>query len=336
MKKFKILSLDGGGVRGYLTTIILLNIEKVLNRDKKEYLPLGKYFDLIAGTSTGAIIAGLLAIGKSAKEIKKIYEENIKKIFSDKMKNFNINIKGIPIYGRAKYKKDNLEEMAKKYFGDKTFSKKDLVTNLLISTVDITTAKPRFYKSDYFSRNVGRKDEKLKDAIVASASAPAFFPVAKELEYSSYLVDGGVSVNNPSLVALIDGLEICKQNSIENKNIVLLSIGTGEMCEMPYNVEKLENTQIGWISENKAIIEILMTSQSKLAEFQTKFLCNTLEIKYKRINPKLGQKIALDEYKKIDILKNLGDIYKEDEKWILENLNVKNNSQNYNYYLQIF
>ena len=314
MKRFKILSLDGGGVRGYLTTIILSNIEIVLNRNKKEFLSLGKYFDLIAGTSTGAIIAGLLAIGKSAREIKQIYEENIKEIFSDDMKNFKLN------FFKSQYKKDNLEKMAEQYFKDKTFSKKDLITNLLISTVDLTTAKPRFYKSDYFSRSEGRKAEKLKDVIVASASAPAFFPVAKELEYSSYLFDGGVVANNPSLVALIDGLEICKQNGIENKNIVLLSVGTGQICEMPYDVKKLEYTQIGWISENKAIIELLMTSQSKLAEFQTKFLCDTLEIKYKRINPKLGQKIALDDYKKINILKNLGDIYKEDENWILGNL----------------
>jgi len=325
MKKFKILSLDGGGVRGYLTAIILSNIETLLNKGKKDSITLGEYFDLIVGTSTGAIIAGLLAIGKSAEEIKQIYEGNIKEIFSNDMRNFEINIKGLPISCSAKYKKDNLERMAELYFGNKTFSKEDLVTNLLITTVDLTTAKPRFYKSGYFSRNEGRKTEKLKDVIVASASAPAFFPVAKELEYSSYLVDGGVVSNNPSLVALIDGLEICKRDNIKNEDIVLLSVGTGKVCEMPYDVEKLEDTQIGWISENKAIIELLMTSQSKLTEFQTKFLCDTLGIKYKRINPELGQKIALDEYRKINILKNLGDIYKEDEKWILENLKEVNN-----------
>jgi len=319
MKKFKILSLDGGGVRGYLTAIILSNIETLLNKGKKDSITLGEYFDLIVGTSTGAIIAGLLAIGKSAKEIKQIYEDNIKEIFSDDMRNFKLNI------FKSQYKKDNLERMAKQYFKDKTFSKKDLVTNLLITTVDLTTAKPRFYKSDYFSRNEGRKAEKLKDAIVASASAPAFFPVAKELEHSSYLVDGGVVSNNPSLVALIDGLEICKRDNIKNEDIVLLSVGTGKVCEIPYDVEKLEDTQIGWISENKAIIELLMTSQSKLTEFQTKFLCDTLGIKYKRINPELGQKIALDEYRKINILKNLGDIYKKDEEWILENLKEINN-----------
>lgn len=60
--KIKALSLDGGGARGYLTVLILANIEKYINHGKSEYKPVGKYFDLIAGTSTGVIIAGLLAI----------------------------------------------------------------------------------------------------------------------------------------------------------------------------------------------------------------------------------------------------------------------------------
>ena len=85
-QKMKILSLDGGGVRGYLTAMILENVEKQLNLRDGTNKPLGGYFDLIAGTSTGAIIAGLLAIGKSASEVRKIYEDDIKDIFSNEMK----------------------------------------------------------------------------------------------------------------------------------------------------------------------------------------------------------------------------------------------------------
>lgn len=85
-QKMKILSLDGGGVRGYLTAMILENVEKQLNLRDRSNKPLGEYFDLIAGTSTGAIIAGLLAIGKNASEVRKIYEDDIKEIFSNEMK----------------------------------------------------------------------------------------------------------------------------------------------------------------------------------------------------------------------------------------------------------
>ena len=142
MRSLKVLSLDGGGVRGYLTASVLANIEKYLNDGKSEYIPLGKYFDLIAETSTGAIIAGLLAIGETAVRIKEIYEKDMAFIFSDEMKNSKLNI------WSSKYKKTNLEEKAKEYFGETTFARKDLVSNLLVTTVDITTAKPRFYKSD--------------------------------------------------------------------------------------------------------------------------------------------------------------------------------------------
>jgi len=317
MKTIKTLSLDGGGVRGYLTISILANIEIILNQDTKEYIPLGKYFDLIAGTSTGAIIAGLLAIGKSAVKVKNIYEKDMAFIFSDEMKNNKLNV------WKSKYKKDNLIAKAKEYFGETTFTRKDLVTNLLITTVDITTAKPRFYKSDYFPKNITRVEEKLSDAIVASASAPVYFPISKDMEYSSYLVDGGVVANNPSLVALIDAIRIKKEK--EYDKVVLLSVGTGQVCEMPYDIEKLEDTQIGWITNNKAIIELLMNSQSKLAEYQTKFLAEELDVVYKRLNPSLGVSVALDDVAKIKVLKNLADIYEDDIKWIIKYIKGEGN-----------
>lgn len=310
MKSLKVLSLDGGGVRGYLTASILANIEKYLNDGKSEYIPLGKYFDLISGTSTGAIIAGLLAKGVTAVKVKEIYEKDMAFIFSDEMKNSKLKI------WSSKYKKTNLEGKAKEYFGETTFARKDLVTNLLVTTVDITTAKPRFYKSDYFTKNSTRVDELLADAIVASASAPAYFPLSKEIEYSSYLVDGGVVANNPSLVALIDGIKLQKQDNYDNT--ILLSVGTGRVCEMPYDVQKIEDTQLGWISNNKAIIELLMNSQSKLAEFQTEFLANELGVEYKRLNPDLGQKVGLDEVAKIKVLKNLADLCEVDREWIMK------------------
>lgn len=312
MDSLKVLSLDGGGVRGYLTACILANIEKYLNDGKSDYTPLGKYFDLIAGTSTGAIIAGLLAVGKSAVKVKEIYEKDMAFIFSEEMKNSKLNI------WSSKYKKTNLEAKAKEYFGELTFARKDLVTNLLVTTVDATTAKPRFYKSDYFAKNSTRADEKLADAIVASASAPAYFPLSKEIEYSSYLVDGGVVANNPSLVALIDAIKLQKQDGYDK--VALLSVGTGLVCEMPYDVEKLEDTQLGWITNSKAIIEILMNSQSKLAEFQTEFLANELGVEYKRLNPSLGVKVGLDEVAKIKVLKNLADLNEADREWVMKNI----------------
>lgn len=346
-KKFRILSLDGGGVRGYLTTLILENIEKQLHFQDKTQKPLGKYFDLIAGTSTGAIIGGLLAIGKSAKEIRVIYERDIKEIFSNDMKR-----EGKELFLKAKYKKDNLKIKASEYFGDRTFD--DVITPLLVTSVDITTMTPRFYKSAYSTKNITRVDEKLSSAIVASASAPAFFPIEESLQHSTNLIDGGIVANNPSLVALIDAFSFEKKPKAED--IILLSVGTGKANEVPYDIDSLKDGSTDWLIQinNQGIekhlgkknflkycrdivyskiglreeeiqtinplIEILMNSQSSLAEFQTKFLMNQYQAIYKRINPNLGVKIQLDEADKIEILKNLADLDEDTTIWVLENL----------------
>jgi len=295
----KILSLDGGGVRGYLTIMILEKIEKHLNNNDGTKKPLGEYFDLIAGTSTGAIIGGLLAIGKRAEEVRKLYENDIKEIFSDDMRR-----KSSDILSKAKYDKSALRAKAvsEEYFGDKTFE--NVKTHLLVTTVDITTMTPRFYKSAYNKKNIPRSDEKLADAILASASAPAYFPIEERLKYSSNLIDGGIVANNPSLVAMIDAFTFEKKP--KHEDIILLSIGTGKICEIPYEIEPLKDASADWllqINQSKIIqlmnfrtivklctswilskfgfkstitnthgtaplIEILMSSQSTLVEHQ--------------------------------------------------------------------
>lgn len=311
----KILSLDGGGVRGYLTAMILENIEKQLNNRDDSNRPLGEYFDLIAGTSTGAIIGGLLSIGKSAKDVKNIYENDIKEIFSSEMKRAKIKT-----FFYTKYKKDKLKEKANEYFQDLTFL--DVKTHLLVTSVDITTMTPRFYKSAYHKKNIPRADELLSSAILASASAPAYFPVEENLKYSSNLIDGGIVANNPSLVALIDSFDF--EEHLNKDDIVLLSIGTGKASEIPYEIEQLKDTTIKWLRQNGSLplIEIIMNSQSVLAEFQTSFLMEKLVCKeqYKRINPSLGVKIELDDAQRIDILKNIADLDQDNTNWLLKYL----------------
>lgn len=322
-KKMKILSLDGGGVRGYLTAMILENVEKQLNLRDGTNKPLGEYFDLIAGTSTGAIIAGLLAIGKSASQVRKIYEDDIKEIFSDEMKNYKcLDFFPFNIF-KTKYKQNKLVERAEHHFKNLTFEfGKDIQTHLLITSVDITTMTPRFHKSAYNHKNKPREDELLSNAIIASASAPSYFPVKEKLIYSSNLIDGGIVANNPSLVALIDSFSFTEH---ENKDdVVLLSVGTGKISEIPYDIESLKDTSVKWLIQNgsKPLIEILMNSQVALAEFQTNFLMEKIGCKnqYERINPSLGVKIQLDDANKIDLLKNLADLDQAKTTWVLNNL----------------
>lgn len=310
-QKIKVLSLDGGGVKGYLTAKILFNIETLLNQENNENINIGQRFDLIVGTSTGGIIACALSIGKSAKEIFELYETLIPKIFTPKSRGFF----------KAKYSNKALKEELEGILENKTL--KDVKTKLCITSVDVENSSPRFHKSDYFDRNAPRQDEKLIDLALATSAAPTYFPLI-DAKHSTNLTDGGVVANNPSLVALIDAMQLA--NNIED--ISLLSIGTGEQCHMPYDVEKLKNSgKIRWMfgsKKNKTInifpngsplLELLMESQSKLAHFQAGFL---LKERYLRINPKLSISIELDDKDKIDSLKNLADVNKDDLDKIME------------------
>lgn len=304
-KKFKILSLDGGGVRGYLSAKILCNIEKLLNEEDSLNINIGQRFDLITGTSTGGIIALALAKGLSAKEIFELYENLIPKVFS------TTHSKGL--YS-SKYSDSILKKELQKIFKDETLD--DLVTDVCITSMSLQNASPRFHKTKYFERNSIRVDEKLIDIALSTSAAPTYFPT-QDTKHSSSLIDGGVCANNPSLVGLIDALEL---NNRDFNNIRLLSIGTGEQCHMPYSLDKLEDAgKLNWIAQFKGtpilsevgspLIETLMNSQSVLTHHQVNFLLNYDEDKrYIRINPKLDIPMDLDDATKINNLKNLADI----------------------------
>lgn len=327
-KKFKILSLDGGGVRGYLSIKILENIERHLNHKAGNELPLGKRFDLIVGTSTGAIIAGLLAIGKSAKDIRESYEIDIPIIFGKEMKRNKFSS-----FIWSKYKPDALICKAQYYFEDLTFE--DVETDLIVTAVDITNMKPRFHKSDFSDENNSRCDEKLSSAIIASASAPVYFPVARDLKHSDYLIDGGLVANNPSMVGIVDALKFNRKSKRNTdipqglNDILLLSIGTGEQSEVPFDLKPLLNAggfdwliqfPLGQYGLSTPLIEVLMSTQSKMAEVQAQTLLDKSLGVYRRINPKLGSKMKLDDIDCFGKLKNISDLLDQDIKWINENM----------------
>jgi len=306
MTKFKVLSLDGGGVRGYLSILILEKIEKALNRRLNEEKPIGERFDLIIGTSTGGIIAAGLSIHKSAQEIRKLYEKMMSKIFISISKGIN----------KPKYSHSTLKKLLKEILQDKTLN--DVKTHLCITSVDVATSKPKFFKSPYLEIYHQRADEKLVDIALATSAAPIFFPLVNTT-YANFLADGGLIANNPSMIGVMEGYKVTK----DFNKIRLLSIGTGEIGKMPYNVKKIEKYGgiLSW-ALNKSpqeimsilikkeivipLIEVLINSQSKLINYQLETLLK--EEHYLRINPILTQDISLDEVEKIDILKNLASI----------------------------
>jgi predicted acylesterase/phospholipase RssA len=234
----RILALDGGGIRGAITLGFLEKIEQTLaeRHDQAGVMPkaefrLHHYFDLIGGTSTGSIIAALLAIGGySVTEIKTMYRNLGAKIFSDRN---GFNLFGKRIYLDRKYDATPLKEELKRIFQDARLGDDSNKTGFCVVTKRLDTCSTwpvtNNPKAKYFDRNRFY----IRDIVRASTAAPSFFEpeiidVGEGIE--GVFVDGGMSMmNNPSLqlflAATLKGFKL-NWEAGEDK-LFIVSIGTG-------------------------------------------------------------------------------------------------------------
>lgn len=199
LKKFKILSIDGGGIKGLYSAQVLAKFEEVFNTN------LSNHFDLICGTSTG----GIIALGASLKipmsEVVKFYEQKGPGIFTQWIKWGGMGGKHLLSLRQAlilnKYGSRPLRKALEEVFGTKTLSESH---NLLcIPAYNITNGCPRIFKKDYGTL-CEDGDKSYVDVALATSAAPTYFPV-KEINHVHY-VDGGLFANNPVLVGLTEYL----------------------------------------------------------------------------------------------------------------------------------
>lgn len=216
-----ILSLDGGGIRGILTIQLLKQIEFVAGGEVEGgEIPCYKFCDLIAGTSTGAIIAGMMATGKTAKEIEELYVKFVTKVF--RKRGFFANRFGdIPAYDKIDYR-----NILKEDVGNMTLHDACAKTNvdLLITSKNATDNEETFFTCFHNDGWVGTyKDALLRTVMEATMSAPTYF---KSLE--RFLDGGTTTYNNPSMAAVIEALEYGGKGKYEMNEITLFSLGTGK------------------------------------------------------------------------------------------------------------
>lgn len=310
---FKILSLDGGGVRGYLSAKLLANVEDHLNRRTGEPTPLGQRFDFIAGTSTGGLIAMGLAYGYTAAEVLGFFEKYIPRIFGKHARAGYFGLKYLAKFFGPAYRNTELKRSLEDFFGDKTL--RDLQNDVLITSVSLQNALPRLHKTEYAERNHERSDESLVDVGLATSAAPTFFP-AHSTKHSHKLIDGGICANNPAMVALVDAFQFERasrrgtpppKDITKNirEQVMLLSVGTGQRGHVPYNTDRL--THGGLLHWAKPISDTLMEAQSLTVHFQVQFI---LDRAYFRINPNLTFPMELDAASEVDKLKNLASLDK--------------------------
>ena len=207
---YRILSLDGGGAKGFYTLGVLKEIEGMID------CPLYKRFDLIYGTSTGGIIAALIALGYEIEEIHRLYKEHVPKV-----------MKG----NSARRRSEALKELTNTVFGNATFE--DVKTGIGIVSTKWVIERPMIFKGDIAQAH-GRLGTfkpgfgvSIANAIQASCSAYPFFD-RKIVTTSSgdkvELVDGGYCANNPTLYAIADAVNAMKKS---RDMLRVVSIGVG-------------------------------------------------------------------------------------------------------------
>ena len=184
----KILAIDGGGFRGVYSAHLLKRMEEEFGVDWRED------FALLAGTSTGSIIAASLAIGKSPSEVLSMYSKHGFDIFR---KPFGLRL-GL---FESKYPDSELRHVLNNFFGDSKLG--DIETPLIIPATDIGNGCVHVFKSTYHNKFFRDKDVRLADAVLASCSAPTYFPpMLLPGEQPYLLADGGLWANSPWIIAI--------------------------------------------------------------------------------------------------------------------------------------
>lgn len=285
-RPFRILALDGGGLRGVYGAAALSRFESLGS------LRLADHFDLIAGTSTGGIMAIALGLGIPASEIHALYKQDGPKIFRPKLGG------NLRMLAGAKHSPAELEASLRRVFQDRPLGQSK--TRLCIPAVTATTGSPRVFKTSHHADF--KIDHKLPAwrVALATSAAPFFLPGAQVDDSSDVQVDGGLWANNPAMVGVMEAITYLGQDM---KDLHVLSIGTGA----PPAVTKegaLHPSGKTWVP---AIFNTVIGSQSKAVDFQLKILARTRGLHYHRLEPKLNGSAALDDASALDKFASAGD-----------------------------
>lgn len=305
MKKIRVLSLDGGGIRGIIPATVLEYVEnKLIEITSNPKARIADYFDIIVGTSTGGILGCFYLTPNSqskkdgpsskytAAKALEFYSEKGSRIFNASKRKGWLGLR--QLFNAAQYSPQNLENIFQEEFGDLKMS--ELLKPCLVTTYDLIS-KTAFFFSSVEPENK-KREFFVKDVTRSTSAAPTYFPPAKiknlATDKTMMNIDGGVFANNPTLCAYAE----CR-NSIfpkasypSAKDMLILSIGTGGgQFELP-DVSK--SSRWGVISWAKSIPEIMMDGGFDTVAYQMKLLFETLEkeyqLNYKRIDVPLDKR----------------------------------------------
>lgn len=318
-KKFKILSIDGGGIRGLIPAKVLAELEAELQKEEPDK-KLHEHFDLICGTSTGAILAIGIALGIPAKELAKFYEEHASIIFPRFV--FRFIPRKSRAFFNAIYSNKKLLKKLREVYADANGGRDPLLLDLKAKV-----CIPAFNGNDGAINVLKTKhhpeysrDYKLPAYHVAmsSASAPVYFPPHSFSFKNEHgegtninMIDGGIFANNPSLIGVFEATD---KLDIAIGDIVLLSLGTGQGKQIIKRSWRPKNV-FDWLFPNPKLVDIVLDTQAQITEQYLNFLQRALgkignTFQHLRVQHDMkGDNIELNSSKKkhIDRMKAIGE-----------------------------
>ena len=286
---FRILSIDGGGIRGMLPAMIIAEIEKRLRiATGKENSYISDYFDLIAGTSAGSILACFYLYHHhnnrfDATKAVELYEKYGKTIFQKRL------FRNVIRLFDALYPDKGIDKVLKDTFGDAKLS--DAPCNSTIMAYHITERKAVIFTADAARREAYR-DFLLRDIARATSAAPTYFRVAQAIsmdDVASFLIDGGIYANDPAICAIIEARKTMFRNlgkSPKIRDMYVVSLGTGNTAKS-YRYESAKRW--GVISWAIPVIDMLQSSSAEVVSYQVQslFESENCSDNYIRIVPEL-------------------------------------------------
>jgi predicted acylesterase/phospholipase RssA len=281
----RVLTLDGGGAKGFYTLGVLKEIEAMIG------CPLHQRFNLVFGTSTGAIIASLIALGHSVDSILELYRKHVPTVMSQKS---------------APARSSALKKLTSEVFADATFS--DVKTGIGIITAKWLTERPMIFKSSVAQAHgriatfVPGFGVSIADAVKASCSAYPFFErtvvrtsVGEDIE----LIDGGYCANNPTLYAIADAIQALRR---ERKDIRLVSVGVGIYPDpKPGLLMRLAKKHLVSVQLLQKTLEINTQSMDQLRQILFHDV-PTIRISDSYVTPEMATDLLEHDLKKLDVL----------------------------------
>ncbi|PKI46095.1 hypothetical protein CRG98_033490 [Punica granatum] len=311
-----ILSIDGGGIRGIIPGTILAFLESELQNLDGESAVIADYFDVIAGTSTGGLIATMLTSPNgdsrplfAAKDINQFYLDHCPRIFPQDSHQFVPVANMIKAVCGPKYNGKYLHMILKEILGSTRLH--ETLTNVVIPTFDIKRLQPTIFSSYEVKKNPSI-NAFLSDICISTSAAPSYLPAhyfetedlpGKVREFN--MIDGGVAANNPTLVAMGEVTkEIMGGSSdffaikpLDYRRFLVISLGTGApKYQEKYSADEAAKWGVfGWLAGGGStpLVDVSMQSSSDMVDFHLSALFRAVHIEENYL--RICMSISLDK-----------------------------------------